>query len=111
MREDYANPSSAHPPGAAARRRLETPRAQLLAAVTPETAVVALMRVQNEIGTLQPVAEIARAVHARAPGCHVHCDAVQALGKIPVDVAALGVDSAAFAAHKLHGPKGAGAIW
>jgi cysteine desulfurase len=83
----------------------------LLAAVTPDTAVVALMRVQNEIGTLQPVAEIARAVHALAPGCHVHCDAVQALGKIAVDVGELGVDSAAFAAHKLHGPKGAGALW
>ncbi len=69
------------------------------------------MRVQNELGTLQPVAELTAQVRARAPGCHVHCDAVQALGKVPVDVVALGVDSAAFAAHKLHGPKGVGALW
>ena len=84
---------------------------RVLDAVTSDTGVVALMRVQNELGTLQPVAEIARAVHARAPECHVHCDAVQALGKIPLDVVGLGVDSAAFAAHKLHGPKGVGALW
>jgi cysteine desulfurase len=84
---------------------------RLLAEVRPDTAVVALMRVQNEIGTLQPVAEIARAVHERAPACHVHCDAVQALGKVEVDVVALDVDSAAFASHKLHGPKGVGALW
>jgi len=190
MREDYGNPSSAHPLGAAARRRLDTARAQVLAAigdpdgahgeliwtsggtesdalavigaarsrgrgavivsalehdavrrsaellgaaypviVAPATrdavidvdalaalvprdaAVVALMRVQNELGTLQPVAEAARAVRARAPGVHVHCDGVQALGKIELDVTELGVDSIAFAAHKLHGPKGVGALW
>ncbi|MCB9565583.1 MAG: aminotransferase class V-fold PLP-dependent enzyme, partial [Kofleriaceae bacterium] len=80
-------------------------------AITADTAVVALMRVHNELGTLQPVAEIAAAARRRAPGAHVHCDAVQALGKIAVDVAALGVDSAAFAGHKLHGPKGVGALW
>jgi cysteine desulfurase len=190
MREEFANPSSAHPAGAAARRRLDAARAELLAAIGdpggvagdllwtsggsegdalgvigaararpgggvvvsaleheavlrsaqrlahdghpvavvaapggvvdvaavadaigPGTAVVAVMRVQNEIGTIQPVEAIARAARDRAPGVHVHCDAVQALGKIPVDVAALGCDSVAFAGHKLHGPKATGALW
>ncbi len=81
------------------------------AQLTADTAVVAVMLVNNEIGTINPVAEIAARVRARAPDAHVHCDAVQALGKLPVDVAALGVDSLAVAAHKLHGPKGAGALW
>ncbi len=83
----------------------------LAALVEPDTAVVAVMAVQNELGTIQPVAEVAARARARAPGCHVHCDAVQALGKLPVDVAALGADSVAFAAHKLHGPRGVGALW
>jgi cysteine desulfurase len=80
-------------------------------AVTPETSVVACMLVNNELGTLQPVAEVARAARSRRADLHVHCDAVQALGKVRVDVTALGVDSVAFSAHKLHGPKGAGALW
>src|SRR5262249_43803770 len=80
-------------------------------AVGPDTAVVAIMLVQNEIGTIQPVAEIARLVHAKNDRVHVHCDAVQAVGKIPVSAPALGVDSLAVSAHKLHGPKGAGALW
>src|SRR5262249_58987087 len=56
------------------------------------------------------VAEIGRAVGARSDA-HIHCDAVQALGKIPVDAKALGVDSLAVSAHKLGGPKGTGALW
>jgi cysteine desulfurase len=81
------------------------------AAVRDDTVLVACMLVQNELGTVQPVAAIARAARAKRAELHVHCDAVQALGKIPVDVAALGVDSLAVSAHKLHGPKGAGALW
>lgn len=87
------------------------------ALVRPDTVLVAVMLVNNEIGTVQPVAEIARAVEAagRDAGArsqiHVHCDAVQALGKLPIDVRALGVHSLALAAHKLHGPKGVGALW
>ena len=79
--------------------------------LSADTSVVALMLVNNELGTLLPVAETARAIHAAAPQVHVHCDAVQALGKVAIDVGALGVDSIAFAAHKLHGPKGVGALW
>lgn len=84
---------------------------QMMSLVTPETQVIALMLVNNEIGTVQPVGEAARALRAERPDIHIHCDAVQALGKIPVDVGSLGCDSLAFSAHKIHGPKGSGALW
>jgi cysteine desulfurase len=80
-------------------------------AVRPDTAVVALLWVQNELGTVQPIAEVAELVKARAPRCHVHVDAVQAVGKLPVDVRAQPIDSLALSAHKIHGPKGVGALW
>lgn len=73
--------------------------------------VVALVMVQNEIGVVQPIAAIATAVRARNAHCHLHVDAAQALGKVALDVSALGVDSIAFAGHKLHAPKGVGALW
>jgi cysteine desulfurase len=77
----------------------------------PDTAVAALMLVNNEVGTLQPVAEVARAIKQLNPKMHLHCDAVQALGKVAIDVGTLGADSIAFSAHKIHGPKGVGAVW
>lgn len=79
--------------------------------VDTETTVLAIMLVNNELGTVLPVSELARRARDKNPAIHVHCDAVQALGKLPIDVSALGVDSIAFAAHKLHGPKGVGALW
>ena len=74
-------------------------------------AVVAIVMVQNELGIVQPIAAIAQAVRRRAPDCHLHVDGAQAFGKIALDVSALGVDSVAIAGHKLHAPKGTGALW
>jgi cysteine desulfurase len=76
-----------------------------------DAGVVSIVMVQNEVGIVQPVAAIAAAVKQRAPGCHFHVDAAQAFGKVPLDVSALGADSVAIAGHKLHGPKGTGALW
>jgi cysteine desulfurase len=73
--------------------------------------VVALIMVQNEIGVVQPIAAIVTAIRATNSSCHVHVDAAQALGKVALDVSSLGADSISIAGHKLHGPKGTGALW
>jgi cysteine desulfurase len=83
--------------------------AAVTAALRPDTRLVCLMLASNEVGTLQPVEGVARS--CRAAGVPIHCDAVQAAGKIPLDVDALGVDSLAIGAHKFHGPLGAAALW
>jgi cysteine desulfurase len=83
----------------------------VLAAIKPETSVVAVMLINNEVGASQPVADIARALRAMGRRIHFHVDAVQFAGLEPLDVRTKGADSIAISSHKLHGPKGIGALW
>lgn len=78
-------------------------------AITPETVLISIMHVNNEVGTIQPIAEIGRI--AREKGVIFHTDAVQSAGKIPIHVEDMRVDILTASAHKIYGPKGVGCIY
>jgi cysteine desulfurase NifS len=82
---------------------------RLRATLRDDTVLVSIMTANNEVGTIQPIAELAALAHER--GALFHTDAVQAAGKIPLDVDEFGVDLATISAHKMHGPKGIGALF
>jgi cysteine desulfurase len=87
----------------------------LRAAIVDETVLITIMHANNEIGTIQPIEEIGRLVRERREAgqrrLYFHTDAVQSVGKIPVDIKELGVDLLTFTAHKIHGPKGIGVLY
>lgn len=85
------------------------PATAMIAALSEDTSLVTMMFANNETGVLQPVREVAAACRER--GIRVHCDAVQAFGRIEAPLESLEVDTAAIAAHKAHGPKGIGALY
>ncbi len=95
------------PPDFEGRVKVES----VLDAIRDDTAIVAMMAVNNEIGTMLPVMETAASVKREFPGIHVHSDMVQAMGVTQMRLKDSALDSAAFSAHKIHGPQGVGAAY
>jgi len=84
---------------------------QVVAAIEPDTILISLMAANNEVGVVQPIAEIAHAVKAKNKSILIHVDAVQAAGKVPFNAETSKVDLVSLSAHKIYGPKGVGALW
>ena len=85
--------------------------ADLKAALRPDTFLVSIMMVNNEAGSVMPIAQMAKLVHKLNPDCIFHTDAVQGFLKIPFQAKSLGADLISVSSHKIHGPKGAGALY
>ena len=79
-------------------------------ALTDDTVLVSIMHTNNETGVIQPVSDISRLAREKAKNCVIHCDCVQAFGKLPIKPEQLGVDAISISAHKIHGFKGCGAL-
>ncbi|MGI5822868.1 MAG: cysteine desulfurase family protein [Dethiobacteria bacterium] len=84
---------------------------KVAAALTPQTILVSVMHVNNEIGSVQPLSQIAAAVKAKNPAVLIHVDAVQSFCKLPLNPVEQGIDALSLSAHKIHGPKGTGALY
>ncbi|KEK18615.1 cysteine desulfurase [Bacillus manliponensis] len=82
---------------------------ELLSAINPQTCLVTIMMVNNEVGSVQPIEKISKICNEK--GIHFHCDAVQGMGKLNIDVKEMSIDSLSISAHKIYGPKGVGCLY